>query len=348
MGEREGVARDEMNHLAAFCCPSGRPKCRAYCFGRYFGTIHQAHGVTDGSLEHVSQQRIVRATEDQGVNWRAVAEILANQQFRLRPLGEALLHYVDQHGAGLRPRPQPSLFQAALIRPAANGALSPDHTHLPGSCRSGSGLYAGIDHAPNGNRTALRQRRQSHGGCRVAGHYQAFDAQAAKEIRYACRKLHHHFRRLAPVGNASGVPEIHKIPVWQAPAQRLKYCESADSRIENGERRMQGRNGDHLFLWLHGLCSSSDNRSHKAHFFMKARVFVSFKSTVLDPQGQTICNALHGLGYPAVADVRQGKFFDISVTGDVPDEQARKDVELIAHEVLANPVIEEYRIEILE
>ncbi|MBV8902441.1 MAG: phosphoribosylformylglycinamidine synthase subunit PurS [Acidobacteriia bacterium] len=81
---------------------------------------------------------------------------------------------------------------------------------------------------------------------------------------------------------------------------------------------------------------------------MKARVFVSFKSSVLDPQGQTIRNALHGLGYPAVSDVRQGKFFDISVAEEVPREQAQKDIEVIAHEVLANPVIEEYRVEILD
>jgi phosphoribosylformylglycinamidine synthase subunit PurS len=81
---------------------------------------------------------------------------------------------------------------------------------------------------------------------------------------------------------------------------------------------------------------------------MKARVFVSFKSTVLDPQGQTICNALHGLGYSAVADVRQGKFFDISLTVATSPEQARKELEVIAHEVLANPVIEEYRVEILD
>jgi phosphoribosylformylglycinamidine synthase subunit PurS len=81
---------------------------------------------------------------------------------------------------------------------------------------------------------------------------------------------------------------------------------------------------------------------------MKARVFVSFKTTVLDPQGQTICQALHGLGYPAVAEVRQGKFFDISVADEIPREQAQKDIEVIAHEVLANPVIEEYTVEILE
>jgi len=81
---------------------------------------------------------------------------------------------------------------------------------------------------------------------------------------------------------------------------------------------------------------------------MKARVFVSFKTTVLDPQGATICNALHGLGYAAVADVRQGKFFDISMAEDIPREQVQRDLEVIAHDVLANPVIEEYRVEILE
>jgi phosphoribosylformylglycinamidine synthase subunit PurS len=81
---------------------------------------------------------------------------------------------------------------------------------------------------------------------------------------------------------------------------------------------------------------------------MKARVFVSLKSTVLDPQGQTVCSALHGLGYPAIAAVRQGKFFDIAIGDGVSREQAQKDVDTIAHEVLANPVIEEYRVEFLD
>jgi phosphoribosylformylglycinamidine synthase PurS subunit len=81
---------------------------------------------------------------------------------------------------------------------------------------------------------------------------------------------------------------------------------------------------------------------------MKARVFVSFKSTVLDPQGQTICSALHGLGYPAIAAVRQGKFFDIALADGTTREQAEKDIAAIAHDVLANPVIEEYRFELLD
>jgi len=81
---------------------------------------------------------------------------------------------------------------------------------------------------------------------------------------------------------------------------------------------------------------------------MKARVFVSLKSTVLDPQGQTVCSALHGLGYPAVADVRQGKFFDVAIADGVTREQARQDMDTIARDVLANPVIEDFRVEFLD
>ena len=81
---------------------------------------------------------------------------------------------------------------------------------------------------------------------------------------------------------------------------------------------------------------------------MKARVFVSYKSTVLDPQGQAVCAALHGLGYPAISDVRQGKLFEISLGSGITREQAHRDIEVIAHEVLSNPVIEEYRVEILD
>jgi phosphoribosylformylglycinamidine synthase PurS subunit len=81
---------------------------------------------------------------------------------------------------------------------------------------------------------------------------------------------------------------------------------------------------------------------------MKVRVFVSLKSTVLDPQGQTVCSALHGLGYPAIAAVRQGKFFDISLAAGTTREQAQKDIDAIARDVLANPVIEDFRVEFLD
>lgn len=78
---------------------------------------------------------------------------------------------------------------------------------------------------------------------------------------------------------------------------------------------------------------------------MKARVYVSLKRTVLDPQGKTVCAALNGHGYPHIADVRQGKFFEIALADEVSPEQARKDIETIAQDVLTNPVIEDYRIE---
>ncbi|MCL5746145.1 MAG: phosphoribosylformylglycinamidine synthase subunit PurS [Acidobacteria bacterium] len=80
---------------------------------------------------------------------------------------------------------------------------------------------------------------------------------------------------------------------------------------------------------------------------MKARVYVTLKSTVLDPQGKTVRAALAGLGYTQIADVRQGKFFDILLEPGISREQAQKDIETIAHDVLTNPVIEEYRVEFL-
>ena len=78
---------------------------------------------------------------------------------------------------------------------------------------------------------------------------------------------------------------------------------------------------------------------------MIARVYVTMKSTVLDPQGQTIRSALAGLGHTSIASVRQGKYFEITLDPGADREKARAEMEQIAHEVLANPVIEEYRIE---
>ena len=80
---------------------------------------------------------------------------------------------------------------------------------------------------------------------------------------------------------------------------------------------------------------------------MKAHVWVMPKKTVLDPQGQTIQHALSGLGYAAVKDVRQGKFFVLNLDG-CNREEAQKHLEKISKEVLTNPVIEEYRFEIVD
>jgi phosphoribosylformylglycinamidine synthase subunit PurS len=78
---------------------------------------------------------------------------------------------------------------------------------------------------------------------------------------------------------------------------------------------------------------------------MKARVFVTLKPSVFDPQGKTIADALHSLGYGAVEDVRQGKYFELDLNAASPDA-ARDLAAEVADKLLANPVIESYRIEV--
>jgi phosphoribosylformylglycinamidine synthase len=78
---------------------------------------------------------------------------------------------------------------------------------------------------------------------------------------------------------------------------------------------------------------------------VKARVFVTLKPSVFDPQGRTIADALHSLGYAKVGDVRQGKYFELDL-----DVASAAEAETLAAEVsdrvLANPVIESFRIEV--
>lgn len=81
---------------------------------------------------------------------------------------------------------------------------------------------------------------------------------------------------------------------------------------------------------------------------MRARVFVSLKPTVLDPQGQTIRAALSAHGHPGVTEVRQGKYFDITIAESGETATAKSEIEQIASGVLANPVIEDYRVEFLD
>ena len=80
---------------------------------------------------------------------------------------------------------------------------------------------------------------------------------------------------------------------------------------------------------------------------MKVRILVSFKDSVLDPQGQTVKNALHTMGYEAVRDVRQGKVFELDLEG-VTRKEAEALVPEIAHRVLANPIIEKFDWDILK
>jgi phosphoribosylformylglycinamidine synthase len=77
----------------------------------------------------------------------------------------------------------------------------------------------------------------------------------------------------------------------------------------------------------------------------KARVFVTLKPSVFDPQGQVIVESLHGMGYAAVGDVRQGKYFELDVQADSADA-ARTLVGEVSNRLLANPVIESYKVDI--
>jgi phosphoribosylformylglycinamidine synthase PurS subunit len=80
---------------------------------------------------------------------------------------------------------------------------------------------------------------------------------------------------------------------------------------------------------------------------MKVRVLVSFKDSVLDPQGQTVKNALHTLGYSEVKDIRQGKVFEIELEG-ISVEEADEIIPVISDKVLANPIIEKFEYQIIE
>jgi len=81
---------------------------------------------------------------------------------------------------------------------------------------------------------------------------------------------------------------------------------------------------------------------------MKAHVYVTLKSSVLDPQGQTIHNALRKIGFAEVTAMRQGKYFALSLADGLSVDAAKAQVEHIAREVLTNPVIEEYTYRIEE
>ena len=79
---------------------------------------------------------------------------------------------------------------------------------------------------------------------------------------------------------------------------------------------------------------------------MKAKVYVTLKKGVLDPQGKAIHHSAELLGYSALADIRQGKYFEISFNDGVGEAEAREAAETIGCDVLANPVIEDFQVEI--
>ncbi|HEY9284724.1 MAG TPA: phosphoribosylformylglycinamidine synthase subunit PurS [Pyrinomonadaceae bacterium] len=79
---------------------------------------------------------------------------------------------------------------------------------------------------------------------------------------------------------------------------------------------------------------------------MKAKVYVTLKPGVLDPQGKAIQHSVDLLGYGGIEDVRQGKYFEIELDESLDAARSRETAERMAREVLSNPVIEDYRVEV--
>jgi len=80
---------------------------------------------------------------------------------------------------------------------------------------------------------------------------------------------------------------------------------------------------------------------------MKAKVYVTLKPSVLDPQGKAIRHSAELLGFEDVAEIRQGKYFEIALGSELSESEAKDTAEKIAKDVLANPVIEDYRVELV-
>jgi len=78
---------------------------------------------------------------------------------------------------------------------------------------------------------------------------------------------------------------------------------------------------------------------------MLARVYVTCRKEVLDPQGKTVMEALRQFGFGSVSDVRQGKYFEISIDSESAEE-AQMEIQEMCKKLLANPVIENYRFEL--
>ncbi len=81
---------------------------------------------------------------------------------------------------------------------------------------------------------------------------------------------------------------------------------------------------------------------------MKAKIYVTLKPSVLDPQGKAIHHAVETIGYHGIKDVRQGKYFEVTVDASLTADEARVEIERLARDVLANPIIEDYRVELDE
>jgi phosphoribosylformylglycinamidine synthase subunit PurS len=79
---------------------------------------------------------------------------------------------------------------------------------------------------------------------------------------------------------------------------------------------------------------------------MKAKIIITPKKAVLDPQGKTVQNALAHLGYTGIAAVHVGKYIEIDLTPGTDPQAARQAIDEASHKFLSNPIIEDYRLEI--
>ena len=81
---------------------------------------------------------------------------------------------------------------------------------------------------------------------------------------------------------------------------------------------------------------------------MLAKVYVTLRNGVLDPQGKAIQHATTTIGYQGITEIRQGKYFEISVDDVLDQAQVQTQIEKLAHDVLSNPVIEDFKVEIVK
>ena len=79
---------------------------------------------------------------------------------------------------------------------------------------------------------------------------------------------------------------------------------------------------------------------------MKAKVYVTLKPSVLDPQGKAIHHSVELLGFGQIQDIRQGKYFEVQLAEELSETEAQEIASKIAKDVLSNPVIEDYKVEI--
>lgn len=79
---------------------------------------------------------------------------------------------------------------------------------------------------------------------------------------------------------------------------------------------------------------------------MKAKVYVTLKNGILDPQGKAVHHSLETIGYDSAVDIRQGKLFEVTLADGLSHEEAKKQVTEMAEKLLANPVMENFTVEV--